>query len=481
VPAKLGPGAYILAVEATAPGVDWRTYRHAFGVLAEDPALVTSGSRFAINSARNSLSPELRRLGVGWVRFENMKWPFVSPAEHTYAFDGSVAPWHVNTDRVFQEYVDAGLGILSYMFMTPGWCTSAPPDAPKNMTLMFPPKDLSLYGEFCFQVAARYGHTKVPANQLLTDDKRSGLGLVRYYEMWNEPNLNPSPKATWGGWPASMDTYYEMMRHGAEAVKQADPTAVVTTAGYAGIRVQVVDRLRTYTYPDGKHPLDFVEVINVHYYSGQEPPETATKDENANIVGSKTFVENLADLRAWRDRYAPKMPIWMTETGYDSAGPFGTTEATQAARLPRVVMLCLANGVDKVFVYRETGSTPSKHACSGLLRDDLSHKPSWYTYGTLIRQFKGVKGGARRLPHPNKNVWLMEWKRQDAPLLTAWTVDGEADLGMELGACCVTDAFGGVSALDSTRQLIITPYPQYISNLGTSVDNKPDIAGDRRP
>ena len=51
----------------------------------------------------------------------------------------------------------------------------------------------------------------------------------------------------------------------------------------------------------------------------------------------------------------PAMPIWMTETGYDSAGPFGTTEAIQAARLPRVVMLCLANGVEKVFVYREIG------------------------------------------------------------------------------------------------------------------------------
>ena len=65
----------------------------------------------------------------------------------------------------------------------------------------------------------------------------------------------------------------------------------------------------------------------------------------------------------------------MTETGYDSAGPFGTTEAIQAARLPRVVMLCLANGVERVFVYRESGSTPSMHACSGVLRDDFSREP----------------------------------------------------------------------------------------------------------
>ena len=82
-------------------------------------------------------------------------------------------------------------------------------------------------------------------------------------------------------------------------------------------------------------------------------------DGNANVTSTTTFAENLRELAEWRDRHAPGMPIWMTETGYDSAGPFGTTEAIQAARLPRVVMLCLANGVEKVFVYRESGSTPS--------------------------------------------------------------------------------------------------------------------------
>ena len=129
-------------------------------------------------------------------------------------------------------------------------------------------------------------------------------------------------------------------------------------------------------------------------------------------------------------------------------------------------MLCLAFGVDKVFVYRETGSTPSMHACSGLLRDDLSRKPSWYTYGTLIRQFHGVEGDARRLSYPDENVWLMEWKRQGKRLLTAWTVLGETVLDLELGSCRVTDAFGSVTSLESTRGLKITPYPQYLGDLG---------------
>ncbi len=232
-------------------------------------------------------------------------------------------------------------------------------------------------------------------------------------------------------------------------------------------RSETVDGLRTYKYPDGKCPLDFVDVINVHFYSGQEPPETCTTDGNASVTSSTTFPENLRELAAWRDRYAPQMPIWMTETGYDSAGPFGTTEAIQAARLPRVVMLCLANGVEKVLVYRETGSTPSMHACSGVLRKDFSRKPSWFTFGTLIRQFHGVKGGARRLPHPDENVWLMEWDAGGEPLLTAWTVNGMAPMGFDLGACTITDSFGGVTHCESTQDVEITAYPLYIREFAT--------------
>ena len=467
IPARaiLEAGACLFGIEAA--WSDRRTIacRHIFAALQTDPLLVSADSRLGLNASHSLLAPKLRDLGIGWVRFENMKWPFVSPEPHKYAFDGSVAPWHVNTDEIFQTYRQNGLNILSYMFLTPQWASSAPLGAGEDRAITFPPKDLSLFGEFCFQVAARYGNTRHPAGVLLSSDKKSGLGLVHYYEMWNEPGLNPKSDATWGGWSAPLDEYYKMMRHGAEAIKNADPAATVTSAGYAGVQTEILNQLCTYKYPDGKCPLDFVEVINVHYYSGLNPPETAREDGNAGLTGSTTFPQDIEVLTAWRDQYAPQMPIWMTETGYDSAGPFGTTEAIQAARLPRVVMLCLAFGVDKVFVYRESGSTPSMHACSGLLRNDFTEKPSWFTFGTLVRQFSGVKGRAVRLPHQDENIWLLKWNEGGKPLLTAWTVDGNARLGLNLGPCKITDAFGGAFEPENTSQLEITPLPIYIRNM----------------
>jgi hypothetical protein len=156
------------------------------------------------------------------------------------------------------------------------------------------------------------------------------------------------------------------------------------------------------------------------------------------------------------------MPVWLSETGYDSAGPYGTDEYTQAARLPRMVMLALASGLDKVFVYRESGSTPSMHAAAGLLRDDGTYKPSWFTYATLIRELDGARGGAVRLPYPDKNVRLYKWQVGKKSVLTAWVIEGTGKLNLNLGKATVTDAFGRRQSLDLTQGFDLSVFPVYI-------------------
>ena len=71
------------------------------------------------------------------------------------------------------------------------------------------------------------------------------------------------------------------------------------------------------------------------------------------------------------------------------------------------------------------------------------------------------------MPHADENVWLMEWNAGGKPLLTAWTVDGTARLGIDLGACTVTDSFGGVASPQGTADIRITPYPLYLRDFAT--------------
>ena len=234
----------------------------------------------------------LRKLGVGWVRFENLKWPFVSAEKGSFHFDGSLAPWHVNDDALFASYRAHGLNILPFLFLTQDYETP-PGTAPPSNKLTIPPKDFAGYAEFAYQAAARFGSTLHPEGDLKTPDKKSGLGLVNVYELWNEPNLN---NPDWGSWKGSLSQYYEMFRLGAEAVKKADPTARVSNAGFSGIGVPLVDGLRTYKYADGKCPLDFMDVLNVHYYTGQSAPEVCYINANTGTFGnldSRTFEENL--------------------------------------------------------------------------------------------------------------------------------------------------------------------------------------------
>jgi hypothetical protein len=457
----LPPGLYLLAVRLER-GAPRQLLYHRVLVLPAPIAKVSAESRFGINAANGDWAPILRRLGVGWVRFENLKWPFVSPAPGVYRFDGSVKPWQVNEDAIFKGYADKGLNILPFLFETANYASSAAVGVKEDRRAFYPPKDPRQFGEFAFQVSARYGSMRHPARVLKTPDARSALGYLHVYEIWNEPNLTDP---NWGGWVGTSGQYLEMFRVAAEAVRRGDPAAKVTNAGFAGIQVKTVDQLRTYTYRDGKHPLDFTDILNVHFYSGRVPPELATDDFNANQSGDIKAEDEFRRLVAWRDAHKPGMPIWLSETGYDSAGPYGTDERTQAARLPRVVMLALANGMDKVFVYRESGSTASMHAASGVLRDDGTFKPSFLTYATLIRELDGVQGRAVKLPYADKNVRLYAWQCGKETMLTAWTIEGDGKLDLDLGQATVIDAFGHRQERNLSSGLALSPYPVYIRDI----------------
>jgi hypothetical protein len=457
----LSPGAYLAALRTKAGGLTQMSYGHIFVM---PPALekVTAAGRFGMNVADPKYAKILRREGNAWVRFENLKWPFVSPEPGVYKFDGTVPPWNVKLDDIFRTYHEAGLFTMPYLFLTPKYLV---PEKPKGDPMTNPPKDLGRYAEFAFQAAARYGARKHPADVLLTPDKVSGLGYIDTYELWNEPNLDDPG---WGSWKGPLSDYYVMYRAGAEAVKKADPAAKVANAGWSGIDVPLMEGMRTFKYPDGKCPLDFTDVLSVHYYSFRIAPELATVNDNTHREGvperGRTYEEDLERLVAWRDKTKPALPVWLTETGYDSGGPRGVDERLQACWLVRDVMMVLASGIDKVLVFREKGSGGNLFAASGVIRDDDSLKPAWFTYATVIRQLDGVTQRALKVPFEDENVRVYLWKRGEKPIVTAWAIEGTAKLNLPLGRCTVTDAFGASQAADIRQPLDLTDFPVYLTD-----------------
>ncbi len=419
-------------------------------------------SRFGMDAAVPGYASELKRMGIGWVRFENMKWVFFNKVPNQFNYERDDIP----LDTGMNDYHNAGLSILPYIFITPNWFSSAPADT-KNKGV-YPPKDNDDYGKAIFETVARYGFTKHPDADLHTNDKKSGLGWIKAYELWNEPNLN---NPNWGTWAAPIEKYLDLFRVGAEALKRADPNSKASTAGLSGLGMKLIDKFRTYKYPDGKTALDFADILNVHFYSRKQEPEWTTADQNINSNAPPsnevvTYEKQLINIADWRDTYKPSMPIWMTETGINVGGPMGCTERLQAAKIPRSLMLCLANGIEKVFLYREVGSTPAMHAGSGIIREDNTLRPSYFTMATLTRQLDSVTDlRTPRLQTSNPKVWMYNWNRGKDHVLTAWTPQDTQPLGLDLGKCHVVDSFGTESDMEVDKKFQLSIFPVYITQI----------------
>ena len=458
----LAPGACLLGLDLVVNGRKQVRWSSVF-VRPSTTVDTARTGRFGINSADPAVAAEMRRCGFGWVRFENAKWMMFCTARDRFGFDGSVAPWHVNCDAIFAGYQKLGMKVLPYVFQPPEWASSAPADQKRNRA-GYPPKDPADYGEAVFQLVARHGSAVVPAERLLTVDKKSALGTLGAVELWNEPNLNDPG---WGPFVGPIEKYFDAMRAGAEGSRRADPSLPVSAAGWAGMGLEVVNLLAEHKYADGKSPLDLIDIVNVHFYSGREEPEICGWDPNVDrqgpSSGGATYPDQLEDLVAWRDALKPKAQLWLSETGNDVGGPIGRTERHQASKVPRAVMLALAAGIEKVFIYRETGSAPTMHAGAGLLRDDRSVRPVWFTTAAMIRQLEGFQGRALRLPSSDPAAWVFLWQDGSRRLLAAWTRGGTWTLPAALGPASVCDAFGRTRPVAEAGGLAVTDMPLYVS------------------
>ncbi len=469
---SLGSGSYIATWKTFNEPSTKLHWKHVW-VPPRDQVDKDKTRRFGINSSDPKLAKSMSDCGFGWVRFENAKWIMSSTGPDDYAFDGSIGPWHVNQDAIYESYHQLDMKVLPYIFQTPEWATKADANITKNRA-GYPPKKAQDYGDAVYQFTARYGDHKVDPSTLKTTDRQTGLNRVSAIELWNEPNLvGPD----WAAFVGPIEEYFEVMRKGVEGVKRADPQMTITSCGWAGIDLATIKQMIDHRFDDGKSPLDLVDVINVHFYSGIQEPEVAIEDPNTRQESRgdlKTYLDQLSELIQWRDTHKPNAEIWLTETGNDVGGPIGLTERKQAAKLPRVTMITLAKGIDKVFIYRESGSQPSMHAGAGLVRDDGSMRPSWLTMATLMRQLQGMEGKAVRIPHPDPNVWLLEWRAADRAVVAAWHVPLGIDvskvvkiklesLQKHMPIECV-DAFGHRLEIDSIEQeLELSEFPIYVT------------------
>jgi hypothetical protein len=135
----------------------------------------------------------IKNSGFGWIK-QNFGWRDIEATKGQY-------DWH-RSDRIVLSMNEAGLDMIVRLDYQPDWARS-------GCSLQGPPTNLQDYANFVSAVATRY------------------RGRIRAYEIWNEPNL----AREWCDQPPSGAAYTQLLRVAYTAIKAADPTAWVVTAG----------------------------------------------------------------------------------------------------------------------------------------------------------------------------------------------------------------------------------------------------------
>jgi hypothetical protein len=222
--------------------------------------------------------------GFRWVK-QMFQWNFIE-GKGKGQFE-----WH-EPDRIVAAVERYGLYLIARLDVAPMWARGPGAD-PK---LHGPPQRMQDFGDFAGAVAARY------------------KGRIQAYQIWNEANL----AREWNGKPPNAREYTEMLRVAYEAIKKADPDAIVINGGLSpttasgAIASPPVQFLREmYAAGAGK----YFDMLGAHAAGFKSPPQTDPAVVAKDPVATNHDKSPEVLRRAYAFRYVEDLRQVMIENG----------------------------------------------------------------------------------------------------------------------------------------------------------------------
>ena len=334
----------------------------------------------------------LQDLGIKMIR-DDMGWSSIETTKGVYNF--------ANKDLYIQNLVNARIDPLIiidysnclYNSMPSGQGYSCGVYIPTNATEFEHFK--KAFGNYTYEVVNHY------------------KGILKYFEIWNEPNGFWEPRNN--SVNIRVTQYIELLKEAYTRAKEANPKAVILSAGLGTTTDLINDYVRNY-YTQGAK--DYFDILAIHPYCGYD--QTMPYSEQGATCGT---IENIATIRSIMDSNGDaNKKIWITEFGYPTEGcyisslgivstcPYNLSEENQNIRIRnifptlrdrfpsvtaffwydykddckyrnRYVAGCPSNPQDNSTI---TPQCPVWYECRfGLVRYDLSKKPAYETYKLL--------------------------------------------------------------------------------------------------
>lgn len=316
----------------------------ALPVTFQDDALMLHRTPAQVQATARrmaSLGADRVRITAGWSALAPRPHSRRAPKFEAQSSDAYPRePW-LRLDRAIKAANAAGLEVqLDVAFFAPRWAVTKGME-PRNRERQRWNPSPSRFGDFAEAVARRY-------NGRHADPARRGARLpaVRLWTTWNEPNhggfLLPQWKRSDGRWvPHSPHHYRRLHESGYAALKAVNPQNRVLIGGLSS------EGLDTPGPRNGLPPLQFLRELACvdrrgrslrrpecrdfrplradglahHPYSLYDSPDVPSRDPDEAAIADLDRLSTLLDALHHRGRTATRLPIYVTEYGYETNPP----------------------------------------------------------------------------------------------------------------------------------------------------------------
>lgn len=328
----------------------------------DDPSFRFRDTRDANLDQAEAANATVIRSQVTWSAIAPTK-----PANPSNPFDPAYARL-ADVDEFVRAAQRRGMEVLLTIYGTPTWANGGkkPNVAPRNMT------DLT---SFARAVAARYS------------GRYPGYPYVKFYSVWNEPNLNQflTPQFDSRGRDVAPALYARMYRAAYTGIKAGNPKALV---GIGETSARGHDKPTNGVVQDSHSPGKFAQLVakadhNLRFDAWAEHPYPFTPGQppTAKVRLPNVSLTQIPDFQRIIDKAFGRKStqIWITEYSHETKPPDsrGVSYARQASYATQALAIAKANPSITMFIWFVLRDDPSDPWQSGLLDENGSRKPAF--------------------------------------------------------------------------------------------------------
>lgn len=369
--------------------------------------------------------------GFRWIRQE-FTWEDIEIAGRGDFVDRRNDPDGIDAwakyDHIVQVAGDHDLEIIARLSNPPAWSRAAGDEVGPQA----PPDDVRDYAAFASAVAERY------------------QGQIRYYQLWNEPNIYPE----WGENDPDPEAYVELLCEGYQAIKEVDPGAVVLSGALAATSELSGRNLNDYVYLERLYAAgggECFDVLSMQGYGLWSGPTDHRREAFVVNYGRVEFIRDIMLRHGDGDK-----AIWISEMNWnvapeDVAPDYGRVTLDQQARWAPLAYQRAQEewpyvGVVNFWYFRrpaddwEQAGRPE--AYFRMATPDFELQPVYHTMADYMQQQPVLYAGAHAPDH-----WAVAWSESDDDRAVArLTFEGTA---LDL---LLSEGVGGEVCLDGSAE-----------------------------